>query len=457
MPTTYPYGPKGAPVVGNGLGGLPRRLEPPSAPAVVVPPTPVGPYYLGTMGQMYNTEQTYCYSPYVTSAFSFSDGYYSNNTYYLIKSGTYQYCEFTYAQHNRQIKTTGGNATTWQISNTPDGYVKWVYCMKNDASGMVRLETSGYVTTRRENTACVETINGVDTYYFMTWDNSSTMVLSKVTPNYATQQVQQAADAQLSYVYGGGGAGRRPQAIFVDGDFLYVLATASNGNNYVNLDKFNKSNLTFVSSVRWSLSGTPQAPGQNGFYAETATTIAIRYQDPSSAFARVFVLDKATQKGYDYYNGIGGDSSWQANLICSGDEIYLSYGAGSGGGYGFAYVYALRSTSIIGVATQTYSGATFSLASSVRCTTPKGFIWGSYFRADGVGGQSTNLKQVFVPGPGKTFSYSNNGWNFYQQWDEYATTPVSGTVDSYTPPTTSNPYTAQFWSFNPLGTTYITL
>lgn len=457
MPTTYPYAAKGAPTVGNGLGGLPRRLDP-VIPKPYVAPTPVGPYYLSSIGQVYNTEQTYCYSPWVTASFSFSDGNYSNNCYYLIKTGTFQYCEFTYTQANRQIKTTGGNATTWQINNTPDGYVKYVYCMKHDMSGMVRLETSGTQIVRRENSACVETVNGVDTYYFMTWDNSSSMSLSKVTPNYATQQVQQSANAQRTYDYGGAGAGRRPQAIFLSGDFLYIVASASNGNNQMYLDKFNKSDLTYVSSVYWNLNGTPQAPGQGGFYAETATTLAVRYQDPSTAaYARAFVIDKTTLKAYDYYNGIGGDSSWQANLICDSDEIYIAYGAGSGGGYGFGYVYALRSTSIIGVATQTYSGATFSLASSVRCTTPKGFIWGSYFRADGVGGQNTSLKQVFVPGPGKTFSYSNGGWNFYQQWDVYAMTPVDGTEVSSTPPTLTNPYTAQFWSFNPLGTTYITL
>lgn len=34
MPTTYPYGTKGAPTVGNNLGGLPRRIEPVTTAAV---------------------------------------------------------------------------------------------------------------------------------------------------------------------------------------------------------------------------------------------------------------------------------------------------------------------------------------------------------------------------------------------------------------------------------------
>lgn len=453
MPTTYPYAAKGAPTVGKGLGGLPRRLDP-VIPAPVVAPTPVGPYYLSTRGQMYNSSQTFCYSPHVTASYSFSDGTYGGQLFYLIKNGTYQYLEKSYTEQSRQIKTTGGNATTWQITKDPGSSFDWMYCLKHDLSGMVTLQASGGISTSIANSMCYEIVNGVETHYCMSYDNSSTMVLSKVVPSYATQQVQQSADAQLSFNYGA--VSRRPYAIFLNGDHLYVVS-GNSATNRMHLDKFNKSDLTYVSTVYWSLGAAPEAPS-NGFYAETATMLAIRYQGASTAGqARAFVLDKTTLQAREFANGIGGDASWQANLLNDSNEIYFAYGAGSGGSYGFAQVYLLRSNADIYVASQSYSGATFSLASSVRCTTPRGIMWGSYFRADGVGGQNTNLKQVFIPAPDKTFYYSNSGWAFEQAWSETPRTNTSGTAITATPSTTTNPYTAQFWSFNALGTTYITL
>lgn len=452
MPTTYPYGTKGAPTVGNGLGGLPRRPEPPSAPAVVAAPQPVGPYYLNRIAHRFNSADCFAYSPHVVASQTFSDGSFSDQLFYNIKAGTFHCTERTYSANQRQIKTTNGTATTWQINQDSTSTVRWIHCLKHDLTGMVTLNTQNQPPSRIENTACYETINGQDRFYFMTFDGTY-MTLVEIRPNYATQPANASVWTQLTFNYVS--VSRRPHGMFVKGDFVYVVCGGTSTSR-MHLDTFNKSDFSFVSSVYWDVQGTPSTPSK-GFYAETANTIAVRYQEASAAQqVRVFVLDKQTLKGYDYYNGIGGDSSWNSRLLNDSEEIYCVYGAGSGGGYGFAYVDVLRGDSIINVASQTYSGATFSLSQSVICTTPKGFNWGSYYQP-GVSNGNSDFMQIFVPAPGKTFSYSAGSWNFSQSWSVNAITPTSGTFVSSTPPTASNQYTAQYSAFNPLGTTYITV
>ena len=445
---TYPYGTKGAPVVGNGLGGLPRRLVP-TPPAPVVVPEPISPYYISRRALFHNTNQTYAYSPHLTASQEFSDGTFGGQIFYSAHVGTLNYSEKTFRSSQKQIMTTGGNATVWRHSPDPDGY-RYTYCLKHDLSGMVVADAQS--NTRPEyyaSTGCVETVNGIDTYYFMEGDGN-TMVLSRVIPNYALQTVRQAANTVLSFNMSG--VSRTPYALFVTGDFLYVVS-GNTAQQRMHLDVFNKSDLTFVSTRFWSISASPAVPSK-GFIGETATTLAIRYRTAGDFTARVFVLDKTTLQGRDYTNGFGGDASPTCNLISDSQDIYVVTGYGSGGGFGLTDIKILRPNATIDVAVQTYSGATFSLAQSVMCPVPKGFSWGTQYLPP-TGGATSDLVMVFAPSPTRTFSYSNSGWNYSQSWNVTAATPINGTAVTSTPSVVTNPYSPAFWSYNPLGTTYI--
>jgi hypothetical protein len=449
---TYPYGTKGAPVVGNGLGGLPRRPLPAPPPAPVVVPSPISPYYLSRRAALTNPNQTYAYSPHLNATPEFSDGSTSGQIFYNAHAGTLNYSEKTFGGGNKQIMTTGGNATVWRISPSTDGF-RYVYCLKHDLSGMVVMDAgSDNRPDASVNTGCFETVNGVDTFYFMNWDSSTgVMILSRVIPNYATQQAQQAANTILSFNMSG--VTRRPYAIFVQGDFLYVLSGRTNAAR-MHLDAFNKSNLTFSSTRYWDLSSNTEEP-QKGFVAETPTALAVRYQNPGTQnFTRAFIIDKATLQGRNYSNSIGGDASRNAFLISDSSEIYAVQGYGSGGSFGATEIRILRPNANIDVATQYFSGATFSLNQSLRATVPNGFSWGSYIPPGGA--QTTNLVQVFVPSPTRTFSYSGgSGYSFSQDWSFSAQTPTDGIDITSAPSTVSNPYSPSFWSYNPLGTNYL--
>ena len=446
---TYPYGTKGAPVVGNGLGGLPRRALPPPPPAPVVVPEPISPYYISKRDLNHSPSQTLAYSPHLVATQEFSDGNFSGNMFYNAHVGTLNYSERTLRGSMKQIMSTGGNATVWRISPTTDGY-RYTYCLKNDLSGMVVLDTqSDSRAEDRANTGCFETVNGVDTYYFLDGDGS-TMILSRVIPNYAAQTARQSANTVLSFAMNG--VSRRPYAIFVRGEFLYIVS-GNTSTSRMHLDVFNKSDLTFVSTRFWNVSTTPASP-ERGFIAETATTIAIRYASAGSFTARVFILDKTTLLGRDYTDGFGGDASPQCNLISDGQEIYVVTGYGSGGSFGYTSIKILRPNATIDVATQSFSGATFSLASSVSCPVPRGFSWGTQY-VPLSGSQTSDQVMVFVPSSTRSFSYSNSGWSFSQHWTVSAATPIEGTATTSTPSLTTNPYSPVFWSYNPLGTNYI--
>jgi hypothetical protein len=276
------------------------------------------------------------------------------------------------------------------------------------------------------------------------------MILSRVIPNYAAQTARQSANTVLSFAMNG--VSRRPYAIFVRGEFLYIVS-GNTSTSRMHLDVFNKSDLTFVSTRFWNVSTTPASP-ERGFIAETATTIAIRYASAGSFTARVFILDKTTLLGRDYTDGFGGDASPQCNLISDGQEIYVVTGYGSGGSFGYTSIKILRPNATIDVATQSFSGATFSLASSVSCPVPRGFSWGTQY-VPLSGSQTSDQVMVFVPSSTRSFSYSNSGWSFSQHWTVSAATPIEGTATTSTPSLTTNPYSPVFWSYNPLGTNYI--
>ena len=447
---TYPYGTRGAPVVGSGLGGLPRRIvAAPPAPAPVVVPEPISPYYISRRALFHNPSHTFAYSPHLNASQEFSDGNFSGQLFYNAHVGTLNYSEKTFRGSQKQIMTTGGNATVWRHSPDIDGY-RYTYCLKHDLSGMVVADAQS--NARPEdvaNTGCVETVNGVDTYYFMEGDGN-TMILSRVIPNYALQTVRQSANTVLSFNMSG--VSRRPYAMFVRGEFLYVISGHTSLQR-IHLDVFNKSDLTFVSTRFWSVSANPTGPGK-GFIGETATTVAIRYRTAGDFTARIFVLDKTTLQGRDYTNGFGGDASPQCNLISDSQEIYVVTGYGSGGGFGLTDIRILRPNATIEVASQTYSGATFSLASSVSCPVPKGFSWGTQYVTTS-GTQTSDLVMVFVPSPTRTFSYSGGGWGFSQSWNVTAATPIEGSATTSTPSVVTNPYSPVFWSYNPLGTNYL--
>jgi len=320
----YPYGMQNSPVVGNGLGGLPRRTT--AVTTTVATPQAVGPYYLSRIGFTgIQLDHNWNYSPWVTQSNNYSDGTYSGLVWFNIKYNNFNYIERSYNSGSFGLKTTGGNATVWVVS-TGTNYFRWIYCLKHDMTGACAMDVNNNpaVSQNWSNTACYETVDGVDTYYYLNYNNSSCQ-LSKVSPTYSTQVANQTASAHLTFNYSG--SSRQPWAMFINGDFLYVVVKVG---SYLHLDKHNKSDLTYVSTARWGLTSVPINPGA-GQFAETATTLAIRYNAPASdAEARVFVIDKVNLKGYNLRAGISADASIGGNIFSSLDEIYLSVGGGSG-------------------------------------------------------------------------------------------------------------------------------
>jgi hypothetical protein len=454
---TYPYGTKGAPVVGNGLGGLPRRALPPPPPPPP-PPAPVlqavSPYYLNQIGQRVGYER-FSYSPVVSTSNSYSDGNSSGLNFYFINSGsTFNYQENTFSNGNRQLKVTGNNASVWAINADSGGNLTRLYCLKHNLSGMVSLSGFGSYGQQIQNTACVETVNGVDNFYFMTSNNTIT-TLSRVIPDYAVQPTHEgnfSVTAQASFNHST--VNRRAIAIFLNGDNLFVLSIRTDATRRIHLDRFDKSTLAYVSTVYWNLSGSSFFPPGRGFIAETATTLAYRYELGSDAnFERIFVLDKTTLSGYNFSNGIGGDASRYCNLYSDSREIYMVSGYGSGGGFGATSVRILRPDSVIDVASQTYNAATFSLGSSICASVPDGFSWNTFYNASGQ--QVQGRVQIFAPSPTRTFSYGGNGWAFSQSWGVNAISPTAGIAITDAPPGAANPYTANYAAFNPRGTNYV--
>lgn len=451
---TYPYGTKGAPVVGNGLGGLPRRPLPPPPPA---PPAPVlqavSPYYLNQIGQRTGIDN-FQFSPVLYASNSFSDGTNSGLQFYFVNASTFKYQELTYSGGNRQLKVTGNNASVWAVSDNTASNLTRLYCIKHDLSGMVSLANFGSYGHQIQNTACFETVNGVDNFYFMTSNNTLT-TLSRVIPDYSTQPTHAGnfpATAQASFNHST--VNRRAIAIFLNGDHLFVISIRTDSTRRIHLDRFDKNTLAYVSTVYWDISGSSFFPPGRGFIAETATTLAYRYELGGDAnFERVFVLDKTTLSGYNLSNGIGGDASRYCNIYSDSSEIYMVSGYGSGGSFGYTDVKILRPNAIISVATQSFSGSTTSLGSSIVASVPNGFSWGTYTNTAGT--RVTDRVQIFAPSPTRTFSYSAAGSSFEQSWSVSAMSPTAGTAITDAPPGAGNPYTANYAAFNPRGTNYL--
>lgn len=446
----YPYGTQNAPAVGNGLGGLPRRPLPPASP----PPAPVlqavAPYYLTRIGQRTNSNDSFAYSPTVIATDEYSDGVVSQRLFYNINTGFARGIFASYEASTRQIKTTGGNSTNFCVNESSNGNLSSLNCIKHDGSGMVSVTGFGSYANQPQNTACVETVNGVDNFYFMTTNNTTTTLI-RVVPDYATQPAQTSPTVQTSINHGS--PSRVAVGMFLSGDHLFVVAVSQTTTRTIQLERYDKNTLTFISSVQWNLSGTGgQTPGK-GAFADTATMFAYRYESQSSFQERIFLIDKATLQGFDFSNGISGDASAVCRLISDSRDIYSVTGAGSGGSFGFTNIKMFRPGFVIDVASQSYSGATFSLASSVVASVPIGFSWGLYYPVSG-SSQSTR-SQIFAPSPDRIFSYSSgSGHNFSQSWSANPVTFTAGTAGG-TVTTTANPYTAAVTVFNPRGTNYL--
>lgn len=446
---TYPYGTRGAPVVGNGLGGLPRRtvVTPPAPPAPVL--QALSPYYLTRIAQRNNSNDSFAYSPVVIATDEYSDGASSGLLFYNINMGYARSTLRTHQASTRQIKTTGGNSTNFCENESSNGNLTTVNCIKNDGSGMVSISGFGSYANQPQNTACMETVNGVDNFYFMTTNNTVTTLI-RVVADYATQPAQGSATVQTTINHGS--PSRVAVGIFLSGDHLFVVAVSQTTTRTIQLERYDKNTLAFISSVQWNLSGTGGQTPVKGSYADTATLFAYRY-DSSSFQERIFIINKATLQGFDFSTTIGGDASPVCRLLSDSRDIYSVTGAGSGGSFGFTNIKMFRPGLVIDVAQQTYSGATFSLASSVVASVPLGFSWGLYYPVSG--GSQDRRSQIFAPSPDRTFSYSSgSGHNFSQSWSESPVTFINGSAGG-TVTTTTNPYTAAVTVFNPRGTNYL--
>jgi hypothetical protein len=445
----YPYGMQNAPVVGNGLGGLPRRTTAVVA-APVVAQDPIGPYILSTFGNTYTSYQ-FAYSPLLSASTTYTISAVGGQLIHSIRYGTFNYVEKTFQGDQMQTKTPGGNSTYWQTSLTNSG-MSYASLIKHDCTGLVSMWTGNYVSARFNNTACYETVNGVDSFYFMTYSGTTMQLSKKENPNYATQAYNETG-IQLTFAVNS--SGRIPYAMFINGDYLYVIC-GHTPNARILLDRFNKSDLTYSNTVYWNVTdGIPPQQPTFGCVGETATTLAIKFTEPSGSdlYARAFIIDKSTLLAWQYLESTL-DVSPHFRLINNSEEIYGVVGGTSGGSYGQTNVRIFRPTQYIDVGQQVNNVSSSSLAQQVHCATPKGYSWNTYYPSGG-GGSNANYKMIWVPSSSKTFSYSNGNFAFYQTWGVTSRTPVAGTAISLALATAGNQFTAQFTAFNPLGTTYI--
>lgn len=443
MATSYPYGTKGAPTVGNNLGGLPRRIEPVTTAPAVVEKLPSNAYAIATFNGLADGSFNNQYSPVLITTYNYSDGYTSGNLFYTVRSKYFSYLQQSQSMSSEFAAKVKGTYTTWKRMGS-GSYVTNIHVLKHDLSGGCSMNAACYGSSA--DTACMETVDGVDIYYYLNYLNSK-IHLTKITPNYVTTPQNQSPDYAVAFSSGN----RVPRAMFVNNDYLYVVSRSNNEYKII-IDKFNKSNLTAVDSKSFLLNFAPSNASGN-WYAETKDTIAFLLRDASTNYTvDALVIDKKTAT-MRWYSDSAGSQSPTGRLLSDGNNIYVVRGGGSGGSYGWSRVAILTAYKTIEVGFQSYSGATFSLSSSILCPVENGYSWGSYVNTSGT--QVSGMDMVFVPKEGVTFGFSGGSWYFSQSWDVYDYTPTAASTTYTTISSTSVDTGFTFTPFNPFGKTII--
>ena len=418
---TYPYGTRGAPVVGSGLGGLPRRImpTPPAPPAPVVQATPYSEWAAPISSQFYS------YDRFIASSFQHSDGNFSDNMVFHMSNGdrfltpiidgtsyrTYQ------KRHSRGIITSipifSPNGSNYAVTGVDNNCYVAV-----TSSSLTSQNLAGSLFLRNQDGTV---------YYFVDCINRRVDRFTKSGPTVTT----------LTWTHArtfGGLNTLITAAMNPNGEVVIFGVNSANTNELVVI-RLNPESLAVENTRGW----TADVGFNNLFETQrdtavfAGTTVAIRWLPNGTTTFRYFVYDVGTLLGrFTNYNAPG-DQSPQTTLMRNENHVFMLIGAGSGGSYGQTSLRTLTAAqdNTFGSVSTGSSTSGGSFVNSFFCNRPD--IISTIFYNPYTFARTMNFR------PGDNTSFSWSGFNFSFSGANFSNyTPTIGSSVSITSTTPSS-------------------